>query len=320
MAAPFPPFEPDDDTPAGRKPANGTRLRDIPLRTLFPNILTLLAICSGLTAIRFAIEGRIQLALGAIILAAILDGIDGRVARFLKSTTRFGAQMDSLADFVNFGVAPAMVLYFTLLDELRPFGWISALVYAMCACLRLARFNVQLDTPNRPDFQQDFFVGVPAPAGAMVVLLPIYLVLLGLRETLFLDVLVSGYVMAIGLLMVSSLPTYSGKTLGKRIPRSIAMPMILAAVIFVALLLSYPWQVLALCAIAYLAALPFFHNYYYKLEAQHRRDEDVARRKRSEGRVKPAAAAPGTAPKKAGAARPAATKPARQKQGRAAPK
>ena len=307
MAAPFPPFEPDGDTPAGRKPANGTRLRDIPLRTLFPNILTLLAICSGLTAIRFAIEGRIQLALGAIILAAILDGIDGRVARFLKSTTRFGAQMDSLADFVNFGVAPAMVLYFTLLDELRPFGWIAALVYAMCACLRLARFNVQLDTPNRPDFQQDFFVGVPAPAGAMVVLLPIYLVLLGMRETLFLDVLVSGYVMGIGLLMVSSLPTYSGKTLGKRIPRSIAMPMILAAVVFVALLLSYPWQVLALCAVVYLAALPVFRNYYYRLESQHKRDQDVARRKRSASRAKPLSA---TA--KAAAKKPDASKRARK--------
>ena len=304
MAAPFPPFEPDDDKPSGREPANGTRLRDIPLRTLFPNILTLLAICSGLTAIRFAIEGRIQLALGAIILAAILDGIDGRVARFLKSTTRFGAQMDSLADFVNFGVAPAMVLYFTLLDELRPFGWIVALVYAMCVCLRLARFNVQLDTPNRPDFQQDFFVGVPAPAGAMVVLLPIYLVLLGLRETLFLDVVVSGYVLAVGLLMVSSLPTYSGKTLGKRIPRSIAMPMILAAVIFVALLLSYPWLVLALCSVAYLAALPFFRNYYYKLESEHRREQDVAGRKRS------------SKPRQAAAVKPAAaSKPVRAKRG-----
>ncbi|MCB1384998.1 MAG: CDP-diacylglycerol--serine O-phosphatidyltransferase, partial [Nitratireductor sp.] len=275
MEPPFPPFEPDEDKSAERQdaapadPYQQPRLRDIPLRTLFPNILTLLAICSGLTAIRFAIEGRIELAVGAIILAGFLDGIDGRVARFLKSTTRFGAQMDSLADFVNFGVAPAMLLYFTLLTELRPLGWVAALLYAICACLRLARFNVQLDNPNRPDFQQDFFVGVPAPAGAMIVLLPVYLILLGVGETPVMRWFTCGYVIACGLLLVSSLPTYSGKTLGKRVPRSVAMPAILLSVVFIALLLSYPWMVLSAVAIAYLAALPFFHNYYYKLEAQH---------------------------------------------------
>jgi len=270
MEPPFPPFEPEENDP--NQP---TRLRDIPFRTLFPNILTLLAICSGLTAIRFAIEDRIEMALGAIILAAFLDGIDGRVARFLKSTTRFGAQMDSLADFVNFGVAPAMVLYFTLLQEVRNFGWLAALIYAICACLRLARFNVQLDMPNRPSFEKDFFVGVPAPAAAMVVLLPVYLILLGLPENLFIDMATSIYVIAVGLLMVSNLPTYSGKSLGERIPRNIAMPMILAVVVLVAILLSYPWITLATAAVAYLLALPWGQNYHKRLQSEHAQGEMV---------------------------------------------
>lgn len=264
MEPPFPPYE-----TGSKSQTEHTRLRDIPFRMLLPNILTLLAICSGLTAVRFAIEARIELALGAIILAAILDGIDGRVARFLKSSSPFGAQMDSLADFVNFGVAPALVLYFTLLDELRPFGWIAALVYAMCASLRLARFNVQLAEPNKPAFKADFFVGVPAPAGALVALLPLYLVQLGVEETLLVDALATLYIIAVGLLMVSNLPTYSGKTLGKRIPSTMAMPMILAVAVFIAFLLSYPWLTLSLVALAYLAALPWGRSYYYKLERRH---------------------------------------------------
>ncbi len=263
MEPPFPPFEPDDDK-THRQP----KLSEIPLRTLFPNILTLLAICSGLTSIRFAIENRIEFALGAIVLAAFLDGIDGRVARFLKSTTRFGAQMDSLADFVNFGVAPIMLIYFNMLSELRPFGWVAALIYAMCACLRLARFNVQLDGPGKPAFHVDFFVGVPAPAAAMIVLLPIYLILLGVEKSTGFSIAISFYVIFVGLLMVSNLPTYSGKTLSKRIPRSIAIPMILAVVVFIAILLSYPWQTLAAASLLYLAALPWGRSYFLKLEVR----------------------------------------------------
>ncbi len=168
MEAPFPPFDPegqDDDPP--------TRLRDVPFRVLAPNLITLIAICAGLTSIRLAIEGRFELAIAAIIFAAFLDALDGRVARLLKSSTRFGAEMDSLADFVNFGVAPAIVLYTWGLNELRSLGWIAALIFAICGCLRLARFNVMLDEPNRPKWKNNFFVGMPAPAGAMVALLPV---------------------------------------------------------------------------------------------------------------------------------------------------
>ena len=259
MEAPFPPFNPDGEPEAesGPEGAASTRLRDIPLRTIFPNLLTLLAICSGLTSIRFAVEDQVSLAVAAIILAAFLDGIDGRVARFLKSTSRFGAQMDSLADFVNFGVAPAMLLYFTLLDGVRSFGWIAALIYASCACLRLARFNVMLDMPDRPKWQNNFFVGVPAPAAAMTVLAPVYLLQLGLENTLSLDTFAAIYAVMIGLLMVSSLPTFSGKDMGKRVPREYVLPLLIVVVAFVGILLSWPWETLGGLALVYLAGLPF---------------------------------------------------------------
>lgn len=252
METPFPPFEPEEASRAG-----GTRLRDIPLKAIFPNLITLLAICSGLTAIRFAVESRLELAVGAIVLAAFLDGIDGRVARFLKSTTRFGAQMDSLADFVNFGVAPALLLYFTLLDQVHSFGWIAALIFAICACLRLARFNVMLEMPDRPKWQRNFFIGVPAPAGALVSLAPVYAMLLGSTEPGDAFAVFSVfYVIVIALLMVSSLPTFSGKELGRRVPRNLVLPLLIIVVAGVAALLSYPWQMLLVCVLVYLGSLP----------------------------------------------------------------
>src|SRR5437588_7030043 len=155
------------------------RFRPIPVRMLVPNVITLLAICAGLTAIRLSIEGRLDLALGAIVFAAALDGIDGRVARLIKGQSRFGAELDSLADFVNFGVAPGLILYFWQLRELHNGGWIAAMVFAISGGLRLARFNANLDEPDKPPFAANFFTGVPAPAGAICVLLPIYLEFLG---------------------------------------------------------------------------------------------------------------------------------------------
>src|SRR6204780_505899 len=159
------------------------RLRRIPVRTLVPNVITLLALCAGLTSIRMAFENRYVLALAAIVFAAILDGIDGRLARLLKGSSRFGADLDSLADFVNFGVAPALILYFWGLHDLKSAGWIAAMVFAICASLRLARFNVMIEDPDRPAWTSNFFVGVPAPAGAITVLLPIYAVLLGVPRS-----------------------------------------------------------------------------------------------------------------------------------------
>ena len=167
------PFEPT------RPPQKRRRFRQIPVRTLVPNLITLLALCAGLTAIRLAIEAKLEWAVAAIVFAATLDGIDGRVARMLKGTSRFGAELDSLADFVNFGVAPALILYFWGLHELGHAGWIAAMVFAISGGLRLARFNASIDDPNKPPYAGNYFTGVPAPAGAILALLPLYLAFLG---------------------------------------------------------------------------------------------------------------------------------------------
>ena len=212
------------------------------MRTLLPNLITLLALCAGLTAIRMAVESKLDLALAAIVFAALLDGIDGRVARMLKGTSRFGAELDSLADFVNFGVAPALILYFWGLHELKSAGWIAAMVFAICAALRLARFNVMIDDPNKPAWAGNFFTGIPAPAGAITVLLPIYLNFLGVSNGLVTVWLTFLYTLAIALLMVSRLPVFSGKRVGKRVPPDMVLPVFVVVVLFFALLISYPWR------------------------------------------------------------------------------
>src|SRR5947208_2603500 len=208
---PFSPFDPR--RLEGRRP----RFRLIPVRTLLPNLITLLALCAGLTAIRLAVEDKLEWAVAAIVFAALLDGIDGRLARMLKGASRFGAELDSLADFVNFGVAPALILYFWGLHELGHFGWIAAMVFAICAGLRLARFNVMIDDPNRPAWAANFFVGLPAPGGAITVLLPIYVTFLGVPHLAFTEPVVFLYTLAIAFLMVSRLPVFSGKRVGKRV-------------------------------------------------------------------------------------------------------
>jgi CDP-diacylglycerol--serine O-phosphatidyltransferase len=248
---PISPFEPK------RPFLKRRRLRQIPFRTLAPNLITLLALCAGLTGIRLAIEGKLELAVAAIVFAATLDGIDGRVARMLKGTSRFGAELDSLADFVNFGVAPGLILYFWGLHELGNVGWIAAMVFAICAGLRLARFNVMVDDPNRPPWAGNFFVGMPAPAGAITVLLPIYVYFLGMPRLAFVAPVTLLYTLAIAFLMVSRLPVLSGKRVGKRIAPEMVLPVFVGVVLFFALLISYPWPVLTIGTVIYLASLPF---------------------------------------------------------------
>jgi CDP-diacylglycerol---serine O-phosphatidyltransferase len=243
--------------PLHERPGLRRRFRPIPVRTLVPNLITLLALCAGLTAIRFAVEGKLDIALGAIVFAAALDGVDGRIARMIKGTSRFGAELDSLADFVNFGVAPGLILYFWQLHELNSAGWIAAMVFAICCGLRLARFNVMIDDPNRPVWAGNFFVGVPAPAGAIIVLLPIYLVFLGVPKAAVVSPLTFVYTLAIAFLMVSRLPVFSGKKLGTRVPPDLVLFVFVAVVLFFALLLSYPWIVLTTGTLLYLACLPF---------------------------------------------------------------
>ena len=257
MENPFPPFDPEGENETAPADDTQVRLRDIPLRTIFPNLLTLLAICSGLTSIRFAIEGRIELAVAAIIFAGFLDGIDGRVARFLKSTTRFGAEMDSLADFVNSGVAPALLIYFTILKEVSSIGWIVALLYAICACLRLARFNVMIDNPNAPDWQYRFFIGVPAPAGALIALLPVYLLLLDLNPAPYHAWFASAFTLLCAFLLVSNIPTFSGKNISQKVRRDLVLPFMIMAVVMIAGVVSYPWKMLTALALIYLASIPF---------------------------------------------------------------
>ena len=257
-------FQPFDPAP----PPFRRRFKAIPVRTLLPNLITLLALCAGLTAIRLSVEGKLELALAAIVFAALLDGIDGRVARMLKGTSKFGAELDSLADFVNFGVTPALILYFWGLHELQSAGWIAALVFAICAGLRLARFNVMIDDPNKPVWAADFFTGIPAPAGAITVLLPIYLYFLGVPNGLVVVWLTFVYTLTIGLLMVSRLPVFSGKRVGKRVRPEMVLPVFVVVVLLVALLISYPWIVLTLGTIAYLACLPLGWLSYRKYVRQ----------------------------------------------------
>jgi CDP-diacylglycerol--serine O-phosphatidyltransferase len=232
------------------------RFRRIPVRTLAPNLVTLLAMCAGLTAIRMAFENRYVLALGAIVFAAILDGLDGRLARFLKGTSRFGAELDSLSDFVNFGVAPALILYFWGLHDLKSAGWIAAMVFAICGALRLARFNVMIEDPDRPAWTANFFVGVPAPAGAITGLLPIYAAFLGVPRSAFVTWLTLFYTLGIASLMVSRLPVFSGKRVGTRVPPEMVGPLIVLVVVSIAFLIAYPWILLTAGTLAYLACLP----------------------------------------------------------------
>jgi CDP-diacylglycerol--serine O-phosphatidyltransferase len=207
-----------------------------------------------LTAIRLSTEGRMELAVAAIVFAAVLDGLDGRVARMIKGQSKFGAELDSLADFVNFGVAPGLILYFWQLHELGNGGWIAAMVFAISGGLRLARFNATMDDPNKPPFAANYFTGVPAPAGAITVLLPIYLAFLGVPHPP--AVLTALYTLVIAFLMVSRLPVFSGKTVRMRVPPEMVLPVFVSVIFFIALLIGYPWYILSACTVAYLFSLP----------------------------------------------------------------
>ena len=252
-----------NELPEVRAGRRQPRFGKVPVRYLLPNLITLLALCSGITAIRLAIEGRYEPAVAAVILAVVLDAVDGRLARFLKGTSRFGAELDSLADFVNFGVAPALLIYLWSLNSLRTAGWVIALILAICCALRLARFNVALDDPDKPAWAGGFFTGAPAPAGAGLALAPMYLGFLGLVDDGHdIAILVGPYVVCVALLMVSRIPTYSGKNLGSWIPREMVLPVLgLAAFAFI-MLIAYPWEFLSLLALTYLAMIPVGINAY----------------------------------------------------------
>ncbi len=232
----------------------------IPLRMVVPNFFTVLSLCAGLTALRMAVEQRFEMAITLVVVAALLDGVDGRLARALKAQSRFGAELDSLADFVNFGVAPAVLVFIWGLGGLpRGFGWIVALVFALAMGLRLARFNSMIDV-EKPKWQANYFTGMPAPAGAAVVLLPLYLDGLGLFDVRAWPWLIAIYMLAMAFLLVSTIPTFSGKLLGERISGEYVLPMFVGAAALVALLLTYPYGTLTVVTLLYLATIPISYG------------------------------------------------------------
>jgi CDP-diacylglycerol--serine O-phosphatidyltransferase len=232
------------------------RLRGFSINRLIPNVLTLAALCSGLTAIRFALQGQMKLAVIAIIVAAIFDALDGRVARRLGVTSRFGAELDSLSDFLCFGVTPALVLYMASLTQAGSLGWIVTLMFPMCSALRLARFNTALvaDTPP-PAWTGSYFTGVPAPAGALLALIPL-MVSFEIEAAWPRHALVVGTVLVVvGGLMVSRIPTFSFKK--GRVPRHLVLPALLGAALVMGVIASSPWIGLSLLGLVYVSLIPY---------------------------------------------------------------
>lgn len=244
------------------------RFRAVPLRVILPNLLTLLALSIGLTSIRFAVEGQFEVAVLAVIVAAILDGLDGRLARVLRGTSRFGAELDLLADFVDFGVAPGLILYFWNLHQMKSLGWFAALVFAIACALRLARFNVMAEDPDQPAWHVHFFTGMPAPAGAILGLLPVYLNLsvVAVPATHAFAPFEIAYVLVIAALMASWIPHFSGKRIG-RVPREYVIAVLFGIAVSVLLLATFPMEMLAFLSLAYLATIPFAIRRYSRFAA-----------------------------------------------------
>jgi CDP-diacylglycerol--serine O-phosphatidyltransferase len=225
------------------------------LRGLAPNAITAAALCVGLTGIRFAIGGEFEKSVLAVLLAGMLDGIDGRIARLLKAQSRFGAELDSLADAISFGVAPALIVYLWTLQTLPRLGWFAALAFALCCVLRLARYNAHIDLPDEPRKQAGFLTGVPAPVGAGLAFLPIYLWVISKNEIFASPILVGGWLVAIAFLLISNVPTLSWGKLRPR--RTIRLEVIALAGLLVAALVTEPWITLAGICVAYLLMIPF---------------------------------------------------------------
>jgi len=231
------------------------RLKGLHINRMIPNVLTLLALASGLSALRFALQERWEHAVLAIVLAGILDGLDGRIARILKGASRFGAELDSLSDFLCFGVAPAFTLYLWSLSEAGRIGWGLVLLLCICCALRLARFNTDMDEEDRPAWSRSFFTGVPSPAGAALVLCPMLLSFQMDSDVVRHPAFVGVFMLATSLLLVSRVRTFTFKRI--RIKQSWVLPAMLGIGLYLALLFSSPWITLTLTLAAYLASIPF---------------------------------------------------------------
>ena len=234
-------------------------------RVILPNMLTLIGVCIGLTSIRFALDGRFEFAIIAIILAAVIDGLDGRIARLIKGTSKVGKELDSLTDMISFGVAPAFIMYFWKLNTLGRFGWLVCLIYVICVALRLARFNV--NSEQVPSWRDNFFEGVPSPAGGILVLTPLIFSLTNFKFfQINYEIVVPAFFIITSLLLISKFPSYSFKKIV--IQRKTTIFLLFGIVLFFGLLLIYPFNVIAISAIVYLIMLPISYFHYQKLKKQ----------------------------------------------------
>jgi len=239
-------------------------------RMILPNMLTLIGVCIGLTSIRFALDGKFELAIIAIIFAAVIDGLDGRIARLIKGTSKVGKELDSLTDMISFGVAPAFIMYFWKLNTLERFGWLLCLVYVICVALRLARFNI--NSNQEPSWKDNFFEGVPSPAGGILVLTPLIISLSGFEfYKLNYEVIVPIFFVATSFLLISKFPSYSFKKIV--IPRKSTIFLLFGIVLFFGLLLIYTFNVIAISAIIYLLLLPISFLHFQKIKKQHENDK-----------------------------------------------
>ena len=244
--------------------AESLKSRRFPIRRIIPNMVTLLALCLGLTAVRQGLEGRFELAVMCIVIAGFLDAFDGRLARLLKAESPLGAQLDSLTDFVNFGIAPVLLVYLWALQSTGRLGWAIILVYSVCCALRLARFNVDMEEADRPAWKTRYFIGVPSPSAGGLVMLPIYL---QVADNCLggISVDYSRQYNYCRLLMVSTLPTFSGKGL-THIRRDLVLPLMLFIGSMAVMLFTFPWLTLTAMSIAYYAVLPISAYTYWRLK------------------------------------------------------
>ena len=238
-------------------------------RIILPNMLTLIGVCIGLTSIRFALDGRFELAIIAIIFAALIDGLDGRIARLIKGTSKVGKELDSLTDMISFGVAPAFIMFFWKLNTLGKFGWLLCLIFVICVALRLARFNI--NSSQEPSWRDNFFEGVPSPAGGILVLTPLIISLSGFDlYPLNYDIIVPVFFIITSFLLISKFPTYSFKKIV--IPRRTTIFLLFTIVLFFGLLLIYTFDVIAISSVVYLFLLPISFIHYQKIKKQHEND------------------------------------------------
>ena len=250
------------------QPKNNLKIvADKKARMILPNAITLIGICIGLTSIKFAIDGKFAIAIIAILFAGLMDALDGRIARLIKGTSKMGKELDSLGDVISFGVAPALIMYFWNLQFLDKLGWFICLIYVVCVALRLARFNI--NSEDSPSWKDNFFEGMPSPAGGIVVLMPLIFSFSGLGEYFFTinyDVVVPTFFIIVSILLISTVPTYSFKKIV--IPRSMTKFLLFGLVLFFGALLVFTFKTLALASILYLCLIPVSYFHYKKVKKE----------------------------------------------------